>query len=143
MTNLDSVSERNFDHFVEYSFLVEGTPALCKSPAYRKCSSIFSLLLVGIHISFIFRSVGRYPRDKKSPKVKLWSGHDVATLSTGLSQEINASCRILRYDQLYSSGMDDLFVISNLTILISSSYQLPRNLRLFRRNRNLAVAAQV
>jgi hypothetical protein len=75
LTNLDSVPHWNFHHFVKYDFLMQGTSALRKLPTYRQCPSISSLLLVGIHVCLIFWSVGGYPWNRKTPKLKIRSGH--------------------------------------------------------------------
>lgn len=84
LTNLDSVSQWNFDHFVKYGFLMEGTSALRKLPTYRQSSSISSLLLVGIHVCLIFWSVGGCPRNRETPKLKLRSGHGANLRLTSL-----------------------------------------------------------
>jgi hypothetical protein len=61
LTDLNSVSERNFNHFIKYGFFVQGTPAFLKFPAYGKFPSVLTLLFVWTHVCLIFRSNGRYP----------------------------------------------------------------------------------
>src|SRR4051812_12112359 len=84
LTNLNSVPQWNFDHFVKYGFLMEGTSALRKPPTYRQCPSVSSLLLVGIHVCLIFWSVGECPWNRETPKLKLRSGHGVVLRLTSL-----------------------------------------------------------